>query len=67
MGAYSLAIVGFIAQLALPQTRLYGVTYFFLFLIAMGLYGPFVSIMCLCMNNLAPSSKRAVVGFTGTI
>jgi MFS family permease len=60
IGAYSIAIVGFIAQLALPQTRLFGVTYFFLFLIAIGLYGPFVSIMCLCVNNLAPSSKRAV-------
>jgi MFS family permease len=60
IGAYSIAVVGFVAQLALPQTRLFGVTYFFLFLIAIGLYGPFVSIMCLCVNNLAPSSKRAV-------
>lgn len=60
IGAYCIAIVGFIAQLALPQDRLYGVTYLFLFFIAIGLYGPFVCIMCLCANNLAPSSKRAV-------
>lgn len=60
IGAYCVAIAGFIAQLVLPQTHLYGVTYFFLFPIAIGLYGPFVCIMCLCANNLAPSSKRAV-------
>ncbi|KAL2784653.1 major facilitator superfamily domain-containing protein [Aspergillus keveii] len=37
-----------------------GVTYFFLFLIAGGLFCPFTSIVTLIGNNLAPSSKRAV-------
>ncbi len=37
-----------------------GVSYFFLFFIAVGLYSPFVIIVCLIGNNLAPSSKRAV-------
>lgn len=60
IGSYSVAIIGFIAQLALPQDRLFGVTYLFLFFIAIGIYGPFVCIMCLCANNLAPSSKRAI-------
>ncbi|KAJ5621655.1 hypothetical protein N7528_006438 [Penicillium herquei] len=60
IGCYSVAIIGFIAELALPQDRLFGVTYLFLFFIAIGIYGPFVCIMCLCANNLAPSSKRAV-------
>lgn len=60
MGGYSVAVIGFIGQLAIPHTRLTGVTYFFLFLIAIGLYSPYVCIVCLCANNLAPSSKRAV-------
>ncbi|KAJ6016122.1 hypothetical protein N7540_010713 [Penicillium herquei] len=60
IGCYCVAIIGFIAELALPQDRLFGVTYLFLFFIAIGIYGPFVCIMCLCANNLAPSSKRAV-------
>lgn len=37
-----------------------GASYFFLFLIAAGLYCPFICIVCLIGNNLAPSSKRAV-------
>ncbi|KAJ5707660.1 hypothetical protein N7488_007461 [Penicillium malachiteum] len=59
-GCYCIAIIGFIAELALPQDRLFGVTYLFLFFIAIGIYGRFVCIMCLYANNLAPSSKRAV-------
>lgn len=37
-----------------------GASYFFLFLVAAGLYCPFICIVCLIGNNLAPSSKRAV-------
>lgn len=55
-----IASIGFIGQLAIPHTRLEGVTYFFLFPIAVGLYSPYVCIVCLVANNLAPSSKRAV-------
>ncbi|RFU28322.1 hypothetical protein B7463_g7990, partial [Scytalidium lignicola] len=60
MGGLAIAIVGFLAELAIPHPRLSGVTYFFLFLIAAGLYSPFVCIVTLIANNLAPSSKRAV-------
>lgn len=55
-----IAVVGFIGELAVPHPRLPGVTYFFLFLIAAGLYSPFVCIVTLIANNLTPSSKRAV-------
>ncbi|OAX82139.1 hypothetical protein ACJ72_03509 [Emergomyces africanus] len=60
MGGFSIAVVGFIALLAIPHPKLPGVTYGMLFLIAMGMYSPFTSIVCLIGNNLAPSSKRAV-------
>jgi MFS family permease len=60
MGGFSFAVVGFIAELAIPHPKLPGVTYFFLFFIAIGLYSPFVCIVTLVANNLAPSSKRAV-------
>jgi MFS family permease len=60
MGGFSIGVVGFIAELAIPHPDLPGVTYFFLFLVAAGLYCPFVCIVTLVGNNLAPSSKRAV-------
>jgi MFS family permease len=60
MAGFSIACVGFIGELAIPHPRLPGVTYFFLFLVAAGLYSPFICIVCLIGNNLAPSSKRAV-------
>jgi hypothetical protein len=76
MAGYSIAAAGFLAQLAIPQTRLPGLTYGFLFPVAAGLYCPFIqivtwigkSVTCArnplltlrTANNLAPSSKRAV-------
>ncbi|KAK2811655.1 hypothetical protein FQN50_001998 [Emmonsiellopsis sp. PD_5] len=60
MAGFSIAVVGFIALLAIPHPDLPGLTYGMLFLIAMGMYSPFTSIVCLTGNNLAPSSKRAV-------
>ena len=60
MAGYSIAVLGFIGQLAIPQTRLPGLTYGFLFPVAIGLYSPFIQIVCWIANNLAPSSKRAV-------
>ena len=61
MGGFSVAIVGLVGGLV---TRRYpsipGASYFFLFLIAAGFYSPFICIVCLIGNNLAPSSKRAV-------
>lgn len=56
-----MAVVGLLGMLV---TRRYpsipGASYFFLFLVASGLYSPFICIVCLIGNNLAPSSKRAV-------
>lgn len=60
MGGFTVAAAGFIGELACPHDRLPGVAYFFLFLIAIGLYCPFTSVVTLIANNLAPSSKRAV-------
>lgn len=60
MGGFAIAAAGFIGELATPHDRLPGVAYFFLFLIAIGLYCPFTCIVTLVANNLAPSSKRAV-------
>lgn len=60
MAGFTIACVGFIGELAIPHPALPGVTYFFLFLVAAGLYSPFICIVCLIGNNLAPSSKRAV-------
>jgi hypothetical protein len=45
MAGYSIAACGFIAQLAIPQTRLPGLTYGFLFPVAAGLYCPFIQIV----------------------
>jgi MFS transporter, ACS family, DAL5 transporter family protein len=60
MGGFAIAVVGFIGELAIPHPKLPGVTYFFLFLVAAGLYCPFTAVVTLVGNNLAPSSKRAV-------
>ncbi|KUJ13578.1 MFS general substrate transporter [Mollisia scopiformis] len=60
MAGFTIAVVGFIAELAIPHPKYPGVTYFFLFLVAAGLYCPFTCVVTLVGNNLAPSSKRAV-------
>lgn len=61
MLGFSVACIGLIGMLI---TRRYehipGASYFFLFFVAAGLYSPFVCIVSLIGNNLAPSSKRAV-------
>ena len=67
MGGFAVAIVGFIAELAIPHPRYSGVSYFFLFFVAAGLYCPFTCVVTLIGNNLAPSSKRAVGEFTSCL
>jgi MFS family permease len=63
VGGFAIGVVGFIAQLAIPHPKYPGVAYFFLFLVATGLYCPFTCVVTLIANNLAPSSKRAVGEF----
>jgi cyanate permease len=46
MAGFSIAAAGFIGQLAIPHTRLPGLTYGFLFPVAAGLYCPFIHIVC---------------------
>ena len=46
IAGYAIGACGFIAQLAIPQTRLPGLTYGFLFPVAAGLYCPFIQIVC---------------------
>ncbi|EXJ83950.1 hypothetical protein A1O3_04617 [Capronia epimyces CBS 606.96] len=60
MGGFAVGTIGFIGQLAIPHPELPGVTYFFLFLIAAGLFCPVTTVVTLVGNNLAPSSTRAV-------
>ncbi|KAF1837695.1 MFS general substrate transporter [Decorospora gaudefroyi] len=60
IGGYSIAICGFIAQLAIPKPDYPGITYGFLFPVAAGLYCPFTCLVSWIGNSLAPSSKRAV-------
>jgi len=61
MGGFSIAVIGFIGMLVSRRyPHVPGVSYFFLFFISSGLYCPFICIVCLVGNNLAPSSKRAV-------
>lgn len=60
IAGYSIAIAGFIAQLAIPKPKYPGITYGFLFPVAGGLYCPFTCLVSWIGNSLAPSSKRAV-------
>jgi sugar phosphate permease len=60
IAGYSIAVLGFIAQLAIPHPRYPGLTYGFLFPVAAGLYCPFTCLVSWIGNSLAPSSKRAV-------
>jgi hypothetical protein len=61
MLGFSIAVIGFMGMLITRRhPSIPGVSYFFLFLVAAGLYCPFICIVCLIGNNLAPSSKRAV-------
>lgn len=60
IGGFLIGIVGLIAEIAIPHPRMTGVSYLFLFFIAAGLYSPFIILVAMIGNNLAPSSKRAV-------
>lgn len=60
IAGYSIAVAGFIAQLAIPKPKYPGITYGFLFPVAGGLYCPFTCLVSWIGNSLAPSSKRAV-------
>ncbi|GAB7364660.1 hypothetical protein MBLNU230_g5462t1 [Neophaeotheca triangularis] len=57
---YSVAALAFTALLAIPQPRIPGLTYAFLFAIPAGVYPPLIGILSWVGNNLAPSWKRAV-------
>ena len=46
MAGFTIAAVGFIAQLAIPHPKLPGLTYAFLFPVAAGLYCPFICLVC---------------------
>ncbi|EEP77816.1 predicted protein [Uncinocarpus reesii 1704] len=65
VAGYIIATLGFTAQLAIPHPKFPGLTYGMLFVVAAGLYAPFISIVCLIGNNLAPSSKRAIASARG--
>jgi hypothetical protein len=62
IAGFSIAIVGFVAQLAIPHPKYPGLTYGFLFPVAAGLYAPFVSIVC--WIGSFPSVLRSVHNLT---
>lgn len=57
---FSVALIGFIALLAIPHPRYPGLTYAFLFTVPAGVYPPLIGILSWIGNNLAPSWKRAI-------
>ncbi|KAF2102142.1 MFS general substrate transporter [Rhizodiscina lignyota] len=57
---FMFAVCGLIALLCIPHPKMPGVTYFFLFPTAMGIYCPQQLIVSWTANNSAPSSKRAI-------
>lgn len=57
MAGYAIAACGFIAQLAIPQTRLPGLTYGFLFPVAAGLYCPFIQIVTWIGRSALPLKR----------
>lgn len=60
VGPASLSMLGLIGLLSIPHPRLPGLTYGLLFTLPIGIYPPLSAILAWVMNNLAPSSKRAV-------
>jgi MFS-type transporter involved in bile tolerance (Atg22 family) len=60
MAGFCIAILGFIAQLAIPHPKYPGLTYGFLFPVAAGLYAPFISIVC-WIGKLHPHTALALV------
>lgn len=56
---YLVALVGFIGLLAVPQDRLPGLSYAFLFPVTIGCYPGVITVVTWIANNIAPSSKRA--------
>ena len=65
MAGYGIGACGFIAQLALPQTRLPGVSYGFLFIVAAGLYCPFIQIVS--WTGKRPCITYPMVSFTNVL
>lgn len=57
---YTIAAVGFLGLLAVPQPRFPGLTYALLFFIPAGIYPGLIGILSWIGNNLAPSWKRAI-------
>lgn len=60
VGPASISMIGFIGLLSVPHPQLPGLTYGLLFTLPIGIYPPLSAILAWVMNNLAPSSKRAV-------
>lgn len=57
---YSIAALGFLGLLAVPQPRFSGLTYALLFFIPAGIYPGLIGVLSWISNNLAPSWKRAI-------
>lgn len=56
---YSIALIGFVALMAIPHPRYPGLTYAFLFLIPAGCSPGVITLVSWVANNIAPTSKRA--------
>ena len=60
IGSASLALIALVSMLAIPQDKYPGAGYGMLFVLCIGIYPALTALICLVMNNVAPSSKRAI-------
>lgn len=63
---YLIALIGFVGLISVPQSRLPGLSYFFLFPVTIGCYPGVITVVSWIANNIAPSSKRAI-GMASTL
>ena len=63
---YLIALIGFIGLISVPQARLPGLSYAFLFPVTIGCYPGVITVVSWIANNIAPSSKRAI-GMASTL
>lgn len=60
VGPGLVAMLSLVAMLVIPHARMPGLGFGMLFPLCAGIYPAMTTIICLVMNNVAPSSKRAI-------
>lgn len=70
MAGFAIAVVGLIAQLAIPHPKLPGLTYGFLFPVAAGFYSPFICIVAwigMCNRLPLPDGLSLLLDHNGSL